>query len=90
MDFDKSIESQKYSQRLLGYRDRIKASIMTTRSKTNNTQMMAGGVVLDDSTDPSRGVALSGLNRNAAYQLKRQLIMANKKGSANNANNPAL
>ena len=37
MDFDKSIESQKYSQRLLGYRDRIKASIMTTRSKTNNT-----------------------------------------------------
>ena len=51
---------------------------------------MAGGVVLDDSTDPSRGVALSGLNRNAAYQLKRQLIMANKKGSANNANNPAL
>ena len=86
MDFDKSIETQKYSQRLLGYRERIKESIMTTRSKTNNTPMVGRGVNLDDSLDPSRGVALSGLNRNAAYQLKRQLILANKKGSVNNNN----
>lgn len=70
MDFDKSIESQKYSQRLLGYRDRIKASIMTT--KTNNTATMGGSATLDDNNDPSH----SGLNRNVTYQLKKQLIMA--------------
>jgi len=67
MNFDKSIESHKYSQRLLGYRDRIKLSIMSQRSKINQTPTVGGGGNLDYSSGPSRGVAHSGLNRNAAY-----------------------
>ena len=68
VDLEKSLESQKYSQRMISYRDRIKMSIMTTRAKTNNTPS-----AMDEVT---RG-ALSGLNQNRnAYNLKKQLIRA--------------
>jgi len=70
VDLEKTMESQKYSQRMLSYRDRIKMSIMTTRSKTNNTPLP--GSPMDD---PVR-LALSGLNQTRnAYALKKQLIM---------------
>lgn len=75
VDLEKSLESQKYSQRMISYRDRIKMSIMTTRAKTNNTPTL--GSPMDEAT---RG-ALSGLNQNRnVYNLKKQLIRAQKHG----------
>lgn len=72
LDLEKSIDSQKYSERMLSYRDRIKLSIMTTRSKGHKTPNL-GGTIDSDVT----GGNLSGLNKNRnAYALKKQLIMA--------------
>lgn len=61
---------------MLSYRDRIKMSIMTTRSKTNKTPTLGGTI----DSDGNRA-AISGLNKNRnAYALKKQLILAQKKG----------
>lgn len=42
--FEKSIESQKYSERMLTYRDRIKMSIMNTRFKSNTTPVIGANM----------------------------------------------
>lgn len=66
LDLEKSIDSQKYSERMLSYRDRIKMSIMTTRSKVNKSPNLHSTI----DTDGTRG-AISGLNKNRnAFALK--------------------
>jgi len=59
---------------MLSYHDRIKMSIMTTRSKANKTPII--GTSMD--IEPARSTySYSGFNQNRnAYNVKKQLLTA--------------